>query len=1532
MKKCLSIFLSVLMLMSAIVLPGAASDYTGHWAAETIALLVADGIVSGDENGNVNPDANITRAEFVKVINKAFNYTGKGTDNFPDVDPNAWYASDMAIAKASGYIQGDAEGNANPESNITRIEVCVILARVLNLDTADTTLNFSDADQIADWGKGAVAALVKIGYISGYPDGTFQGENSITRAESFSVIGRYKKQSTPDKNETGDIASMGGAGTVVSGGSISGGGGASTKGGTLSTPSVTLKEETETISWSKNSNASSYNVEVTIGDETEIVSVKENSCVLTDIVDEMTMSSEDSVFEVAIRVKAVATKSGYESSAYSKQILYTKKYPSIEVPTFTVETKNVAGKSRTVIAMAEQQNAAGYAGRFLIDGVENDTMSYDATEKIFIIPDTSVIGNGVGKVEIKAISGLKPDYRDSEYVSKEIAYTVTASSDGPGTGTIGDPYKLRTKEDFELVRNNPSAHFVVMNDIDLGNFEPLPTFLGTFRSEGGPHILTVNISKDADNTGLFSVLNGGATVSDIILAGSVSGKGYVGGIVGLMSDGVIENCINTATITGTTYVGGIVGTTGYTPVGKGTIRNCLNAGAIIGNGSDVAGIIGYGHASIYNSANIASVQGKGVYVGGIAGMTYNPIYESYNTGDVTNLANGTTGGIAGGVRQSSSPIQDCFNTGTVTGVNMAGGILGGFWNASSHGAITRCYNAGEVVATATAPIVYKNQEVPVTCTNSLYLDESGTADAENGTEPITSAQLQDAENALVKALMSDKFIFDDASLYPILKNTPYYGANGLKYFTQDLAMEGIYENNSMVLTWDAVADPEVLGLEITVVDNYNFKTVLEKQLVDAAETTLTVPGCKAQNNYGIIVRAKYGDTVYATEQNYEVIPYSANTLKAPVMNPVAEGDTLVSWNTVDNAGSYMLYVELDNIDEEIPVDGTSYDLESWIAEKTEDDPKPSVSVTVSVQAIAGSADYEDSPLSASVTVIRTLPTLALPTVTVKNMAVSGKNRLVIAIDKDPDARDYIGKFMVGSSEDDTMEWDSEKYLFIIPDTSVIGDAKAYVEIEAVSGNEGLLNSEILKVDVEHTPVPVSGADCDGSLEKPYQLKNKEDFELVRTNPSAHFVVMNDIDLGAYTSIPLFTGSITSVEGKTCILTLTGSNGLFAIVGSADAKASISNLAVAGTITGGGANTGAFAGQLINGTIDGCINTASITATGNYVGGIVGLGYDGVVAGSTITNCYNTGKIDVTGSQVGGIIGRCNIPVSACGNLGTVRAQTIVAGIAGLTAANVTSCYNAGMIVGHTGGRSGAIIGQWAANLTVSSCFNTGLVLEGHDTRGGGLVGPNYSANKSLTITDCYNASVLSKRAAQDTAGVELPYPIVNNVATNVTITLSNCWYVSDNNVDDGLSGSTLVTKADLANATTMQSLLDAGYHFDATKCDYPILATPEYYKEGDLTMTPTVSFAIEIDGNVAGDQLDLTLAPSAVPGMTGIEFIVYDAYDFSVLKTEVLAADATSASFSGMTAGSTYIVSFKAVLVDGYSSETTKEFTASLEQ
>ncbi|MCL2593305.1 MAG: S-layer homology domain-containing protein, partial [Defluviitaleaceae bacterium] len=183
------IFATIVIIMMAIqALPlHILADFQVHWAEGSIELLQESNIVLGDENGNINLDNFITRAEFTAIVNRTFEFNETSDNNFIDVSPNSWYYRDFSIAKNLGFIMGDENGMANPESNIRRVEVALILARVLGLESEQLP-NFTDNNEIPSWGIFAVSAMQENGLISGYQDGSFRSLSDITRAEAFTII------------------------------------------------------------------------------------------------------------------------------------------------------------------------------------------------------------------------------------------------------------------------------------------------------------------------------------------------------------------------------------------------------------------------------------------------------------------------------------------------------------------------------------------------------------------------------------------------------------------------------------------------------------------------------------------------------------------------------------------------------------------------------------------------------------------------------------------------------------------------------------------------------------------------------------------------------------------------------------------------------------------------------------------------------------------------------------------------------------------------------------------------------------------------------------------------------------------------------------------------------------------------------------------------------------------------------------------------------------------------------------------------
>ena len=241
--------------------------------------------------------------------------------------------------------------------------------------------------------------------------------------------------------------------------------------------------------------------------------------------------------------------------------------------------------------------------------------------------------------------------------------------------STGAAYKISTEESLRAFAaavkaddgNGTYAHagvtLYLAGDIALtGTWTPVGStatyvgdfFAGTF--DGCGHTISgLNVQGSKVNQGLFAAINK-ATIRNLNVSGTVScgTKNYVGGIVGKVQAGTIENCSFSGSVTGG-YTGGIAGGLNSNNV---TISGCVNAADV--TGTTAGGILGYWKttAAIQNCYNTGSVTGS-AKAGGIVGqLNKGTIENCYSIGDIGGKAS-QKGGI---FAFSSATVKNCYYT------------------------------------------------------------------------------------------------------------------------------------------------------------------------------------------------------------------------------------------------------------------------------------------------------------------------------------------------------------------------------------------------------------------------------------------------------------------------------------------------------------------------------------------------------------------------------------------------------------------------------------------------------------------------------------------------------------------------------------------------------------------------------------------------------------------------------------------------------------------------------------------------------
>jgi len=181
------------------------SDISGHWAGSQITDLVEQGVVQGNPDGTFAPDRTITRAEYMVMLNRVFGFGSAAEIKFSDVNPGDWYAPEISKALAAGYLSGYGDGTVRPNALISRQEMAAMLARAMNLTLSGTSEleRFKDFAAVPAWSAAACAALVREGFMSGYPDGTFAATEPCSRAMAAVTVDKCLSQRTIAYNTGG---------------------------------------------------------------------------------------------------------------------------------------------------------------------------------------------------------------------------------------------------------------------------------------------------------------------------------------------------------------------------------------------------------------------------------------------------------------------------------------------------------------------------------------------------------------------------------------------------------------------------------------------------------------------------------------------------------------------------------------------------------------------------------------------------------------------------------------------------------------------------------------------------------------------------------------------------------------------------------------------------------------------------------------------------------------------------------------------------------------------------------------------------------------------------------------------------------------------------------------------------------------------------------------------------------------------------------------------------------------------------------
>ncbi len=189
------------------------SDMKDHWAHYDVEYMANEGLVTGKGEGLYDPEAKISRAEYITILDRAMEYELTEGTSYQDVLPGTWYAPYVATAKAQGLLNGlPTEDGFKPEQPITREEMALFTFNAIKSTGKNDEWvqampnnweNFADTEEVSAWAKESLRYLIQTGIIKGTSDTTVSAKETATRAQAAVILKRFMQQfvwAGPPKN------------------------------------------------------------------------------------------------------------------------------------------------------------------------------------------------------------------------------------------------------------------------------------------------------------------------------------------------------------------------------------------------------------------------------------------------------------------------------------------------------------------------------------------------------------------------------------------------------------------------------------------------------------------------------------------------------------------------------------------------------------------------------------------------------------------------------------------------------------------------------------------------------------------------------------------------------------------------------------------------------------------------------------------------------------------------------------------------------------------------------------------------------------------------------------------------------------------------------------------------------------------------------------------------------------------------------------------------------------------------------------